>query len=200
MTDSAPEDPSLDDQEALSRYDAAKAAGLSDAEAREEGWPTAMAGRYHYSRGVRHPLIPLRIARAADVPDIELPAYQTEGAAGLDLAAIEKTYLHPGDTNKIRTGIHIEIPEGFLGLITPRSGLAYKHGVTILNTPGTIDSDYRGELRVIVINLGQKGFTITRGMRIAQLVITPIVQVAWTLVGELPSSARGEGGFGHTGE
>lgn len=132
---------------------------------------------------------------------LSLPAYATEASAGLDLMAAldEDRVLAPGERILIPTGFAIALPGGFEGQIRPRSGLALKHGVTVLNAPGTIDADYRGEVGVVLINLGQTPFVITRGMRIAQLVIAPVTRIAWAERRDLPESARGGGGFGSTG-
>ena len=134
---------------------------------------------------------------------LALPSYETAGAAGMDLyAAIPEggpMVLEPGQRNLIATGISIALPQGFEAQIRPRSGLAVKHGITCLNTPGTIDSDYRGEIKVILINHGREAFTISRGERIAQMIIAPVVQAIWTEVDELPQTKRGTGGFGSTG-
>jgi dUTP pyrophosphatase len=134
---------------------------------------------------------------------LELPAYETAGAAGMDLRAAvgddEPMTLAPGARALVPTGFVMEIPQGFEAQIRPRSGLAFKNGVTCLNTPGTIDSDYRGEVKVLLINLGQEDFVITRGMRIAQMVIAPVTQVRLTVVAETSDTTRGAGGFGSTG-
>ena len=128
------------------------------------------------------------------------PAYMTPGAAGMDLAAAEgPVTLAPGERTAIGTGLELEIPVGFEGQVRPRSGLARKHGVTLVNAPGTIDSDYRGEVTVLLINLGSVAHTIARGDRIAQLVIAPVTQVALEEATEISRTARGAGGFGHTG-
>jgi dUTP pyrophosphatase len=130
-----------------------------------------------------------------------LPDYLSEGAAGMDLpAAIAgPVELKPGAFTLVPCGFALAIPPGYEAQVRPRSGLASKHGVTVLNTPGTIDSDYRGEVKALLINLGQAAFTITPGMRVAQLVVAPVSRVEWNEVQELPDSARGAGGFGHTG-
>jgi dUTP pyrophosphatase len=130
-----------------------------------------------------------------------LPAYHSADAAGLDLsAALERPLrLEPLARCQVSTGIAVEIPPGSEGQLRPRSGLALEHGLTLLNSPGTIDADYRGEVRVVLINLGQRPVTINPGDRIAQLVIAPVTRAAVDEVSELASSARGEGGFGHTG-
>ncbi len=146
--------------------------------------------------------IPVEIARMPGAEDLPLPRYMSRGAAGLDLpAAIEgEKILQPGEFAKIPTGFAIALPEGYEAQARPRSGLAARHGVTILNTPGTIDSDYRGEIGVILINLGAEPFTINRGDRIAQLIIAPVVQGSLKEVSELEKTHRGPGGFGHTGK
>ncbi len=133
--------------------------------------------------------------------DLGLPSYATEGAAGMDLRAAltEPFVLRPGERTIVPTGLKMAIPLGFEGTVRPRSGLAMKHGLTVTNTPGTIDSDYRGEVKVLLINLGQEAFTLKRGERIAQLVITPVVQARIEPVPSLDETTRGSGGFGHTG-
>ena len=138
--------------------------------------------------------------RAAATP-LPLPRYMTEGAAGIDLLAdIEAAItLAPGDRVLVPTGLAVAIPIGYEAQIRPRSGLALRHGVTLLNSPGTIDSDYRGEVQVILINLGQEPFHIGRGERIAQLVVAPVARAELVEVTELASTDRGSGGFGHTG-
>lgn len=145
----------------------------------------------------------LRVAvtRLAHGRDLPLPAYATPGSAGLDLlAAVDAaTVLSPGGRMLVPTGLALALPPGTEAQIRPRSGLAIKHGVTCLNAPGTIDSDYRGEVGVILINHGAEPFTITRGMRIAQLVVAQVTQLVWDDVAVLPATMRGEGGFGSTG-
>lgn len=134
--------------------------------------------------------------------DLALPAYETPGAAGMDLrAALEVDVVLPpgGGTARVPTGLAIALPAGYEAQVRPRSGLAAKHGVTVLNAPGTIDSDYRGEVQVLLINHASLPFTLRRGDRIAQLVIAPVTRAAWSLARQLPTSARGEGGFGSTG-
>jgi len=132
-----------------------------------------------------------------------LPTYETSGAAGMDIRAAvgadESQVLEPGARALVPTGLIFEIPEGFEAQIRPRSGLAFKHGLTCLNTPGTIDSDYRGEVKVLLINLGDDAFEITRGLRIAQMVIAPVVQATIELRKTTSSTARGASGFGSTG-
>jgi dUTP pyrophosphatase len=141
-----------------------------------------------------------RLAHGADLP---LPAYETAHAAGMDLrAAIPEDApltLRPGDRQAVPTGLAMAIPPGFEGQVRPRSGLALRHGVTCLNSPGTVDADYRGEVKVILINHGSEAFTVRRGDRIAQLLISPVVQATWREVESLDGTARGAGGFGSTG-
>lgn len=132
---------------------------------------------------------------------LSLPTYQSAFAAGMDLpaAVVESIRLEPGMRALIPTGLVIELPPGYEGQVRPRSGLAMKHGITVLNAPGTIDADYRGEVQVLLVNLGEAGFTIERGMRIAQLVIAPVVQVRIALCEDLSDTQRGAGGFGSSG-
>ena len=132
---------------------------------------------------------------------LSLPEYQTAGASGFDLLAAcdEPVVIRPGHRMLIPTGISLSLPSGTEAQIRPRSGLAVKHGITLLNTPGTIDSDYRGEIKVIMINLGQEDFVVTRGMRIAQAVIAHVVKAKLLLADNLDATHRGSGGFGHTG-
>jgi len=139
-----------------------------------------------------------RLPHAADLP---LPAYATAQSAGMDLlAAVEgEVTLGPGERRLIPSGLAIALPAGYEAQVRPRSGLALKHGVTCLNTPGTIDADYRGEIGVILVNLGQAPFTVARGSRIAQLVVAAVARAAWRPVEGLEESARGDGGFGSTG-
>lgn len=143
--------------------------------------------------------VPVRVKRLPHFEGLELPAYATEGAAGMDVLAAEDVILAPGARHAVATGLAVAIPHGFEIQVRPRSGLALKHGVTVPNTPGTIDSDYRGELKVIMINHGDATFEIRRGDRIAQLVLAPVVQATWLKVDELDETMRGEGGFGSTG-
>ncbi len=137
-----------------------------------------------------------RLPHGAGLP---LPAYATAGAAGMDVVSAESVTLAPGGRHAVATGLALAIPQGYEIQVRPRSGLALKHGITVPNTPGTIDSDYRGELKVILINLGGEPFTIQRGDRVAQLVLAPVVQAAWDEVAELDATERGAGGFGSTG-
>src|SRR6478735_4036159 len=138
----------------------------------------------------------LRLPHGTGLP---LPSYATPGAAGLDVVSAEDFILAPGARHAVATGFAVAIPPGFEIQVRPRSGLALKHGISVPNTPGTIDSDYRGELKVIVINHGAEAFAIARGDRIAQLVLAPVTQAAWDEVAELDETARGAGGFGSTG-
>ncbi|WP_296719588.1 dUTP diphosphatase [Erythrobacter sp.] len=137
-----------------------------------------------------------RLPHGAALP---LPAYATSGAAGMDVVSAEEVTIAPGERHAVATGLAVAIPAGYEIQVRPRSGLALKHGITVPNTPGTIDSDYRGELKVILINLGSEPFAIARGDRVAQLVLAPVVQAAWDEVAELDATERGEGGFGSTG-
>lgn len=130
---------------------------------------------------------------------LNLPAQATAGAAGVDLVSAEETSIAPGQIHAVATGIALAIPEGYEGQVRPRSGLALKHGVTVLNAPGTIDADYRGEIKVILINHGAETFRIARGDRIAQLVVAPVTRVRFERVDALSETERGQGGFGSTG-
>ncbi|HEO70574.1 MAG TPA: dUTP diphosphatase [Candidatus Hydrogenedentes bacterium] len=145
--------------------------------------------------------VAVTIARVPGTEDIPLPTYETEHAAGMDLRAAldEPLTLEPGMRALVPTGIRIALPPGAEAQIRPRSGLAMHHGISMVNAPGTIDADYRGEIRVILINLGREPFAIQRGDRIAQLIVAPILRAQWQLVESLEPTPRGEGGFGHTG-
>lgn len=143
--------------------------------------------------------IPVQIRRLPHGEGLALPAYATAGAAGMDVLAAEDVRLTPGARHAVATGFAMAIPEGFEIQVRPRSGLALKHGISLPNTPGTIDSDYRGELKIIMINLGDSDFAIARGDRIAQLVLAPVVLADWTEVDALDETTRGGGGFGSTG-
>ncbi len=148
-----------------------------------------------------NPTVPVvRLPHAEGLP---LPTYETAQAAGMDLRAAvpddAPLTLRPGSRYPVPTGLAFALPPGFEGQVRPRSGLAFKHGVTCLNTPGTIDADYRGEVKVILVNHGEEDFVIRRGERIAQLVIAPVVQAVWAEVDNLDETARGAGGFGSTG-
>ena len=131
-----------------------------------------------------------------------LPAYETAHAAGMDLRAslTEEIIIKPLQRSLIPTGLFIELPTGYEAQIRPRSGLAYKHGITVLNSPGTIDADYRGEIKVLLVNLSDTEFKISNGERIAQMVVAKHETVVWQLTDELSSTDRGEGGYGHTGK
>jgi len=133
--------------------------------------------------------------------DLALPAYATDRSVGMDLAAAVQSdiVIEPGQTGLVPTGLMIAVPEGYEAQIRPRSGLALEYGITVPNSPGTVDPDYRGEIKVILLNLGSEPFKVGRGMRIAQMVIVPAVQASIRVVEELPPTERGEGGFGHSG-
>ena len=143
----------------------------------------------------------IAISREPGTEDLPLPEYETEHASGMDLraAVTEPLTLAPGERALVPTGLRIALPPDVEAQIRPRSGLALRHGISMVNTPGTIDADYRGEIRVILINLGQEPFTIERGERIAQMVIAPVLRATWVPAGTLGETARGGGGFGHTG-
>lgn len=143
--------------------------------------------------------VPVMVKRLPHFAGLELPEYATDGAAGLDVVAAEDVAFLPGARHAVATGLAVAIPPGFEIQVRPRSGLALKHGITVLNAPGTIDSDYRGEVKVILVNLGAEPFEIRRGDRIAQLVLAPVTQLSWLKVDELDDTARGSGGFGSTG-
>ncbi len=143
----------------------------------------------------------LLVQRVAGADDLPLPRAESERAAGLDLRARldAPLVLRPMERAAVPTGVRIALPPGFEGQVRPRSGLALRHGITLLNTPGTIDADYRGEVTVILVNLGSEPYTVSRGDRIAQLVVAALSRVELAEVAELPPSARGAGGFGHSG-
>ncbi|MGD9664241.1 MAG: dUTP diphosphatase [Novosphingobium sp.] len=144
--------------------------------------------------------IPVRIMRLPHGEGLALPAYATSGAAGMDVVAAEDVVLlASGGRHAVATGLAMAIPDGFEIQVRPRSGLALKHGISLANAPGTIDSDYRGELKVILINHGDADFAIKRGDRIAQIVLAPVVRAAWVVSESLDDTARGTGGFGSTG-
>lgn len=130
---------------------------------------------------------------------LSLPAYETEQAAGMDLRASEGLTIEPGEIRAVGTGLQIQLPQGYEAQIRPRSGLALKRGISIPNAPGTIDADYRGEIKVILINLGKEAFVIERGDRIAQMVVAPVCRVVWQETEQLDETKRGEGGFSSTG-
>ena len=143
----------------------------------------------------------VEILRLPNLRELELPEYMSDAASGMDLVAAveEPMQLPPGGHCLVPTGVAVAIPRGLEGQIRPRSGLALKHGVLVLNTPGTIDSDYRGEIKVILANFGASPFTVKRGERIAQLVVAPVLRVEWVESRELSATGREDGGFGHTG-
>lgn len=143
--------------------------------------------------------VPVKVRRLPHGEGLALPDYATEGAAGMDVLAAEDVSLPSGGRHAVATGIAMAIPEGFEIQVRPRSGLALKHGISLPNTPGTIDSDYRGELKIIMINLGEEAFAIKRGDRIAQLVAAPVQLATFAEVAELSDTERGTGGFGSTG-
>lgn len=146
-------------------------------------------------------LVPIR--RLPGCQDIPLPAYHSQHAAGMDVHAAvpadQPVVIEPNTQALIPCGISLAVPQGYEAQIRPRSGLAAKHGITMPNTPGTIDADYRGELKIPLMNLGHEAFVVTRGMRIAQMLIKPVPRTQWVEVSELPHTQRGDGGFGHTG-
>ncbi|MCU0530591.1 MAG: dUTP diphosphatase [Syntrophales bacterium] len=145
--------------------------------------------------------ISVAITRLSGSEDLPLPGYMTDHAAGMDLVAAVSgdLVLSPGHRALVPTGIAIALPRGFEAQIRPRSGLALKNGITLVNTPGTIDADYRGEIRIILINHGNEPFVVRRGDRIAQMIVAPVCRVRWDVQAALPSTDRGSGGFGHTG-
>lgn len=144
-------------------------------------------------------MVRVLIARSGRAKDFPLPEYATPASAGVDLRASEGCVIPPGGRVLVPTGLRIALPEDYEAQIRPRSGLALRHGVTLPNSPGTIDADYRGEVRVILMNLGQEPFVVEPGDRIAQMVVAPVTRVAWSEVEELDATERGEGGFGSTG-
>ena len=143
----------------------------------------------------------IQIQKLPGNADLPLPSHQSEGAVGMDLhaAVTGEVTLAPGARASIPCGIAIAVPPGYEAQVRPRSGLAAKHGISLVNTPGTIDPDYRGEVKVLLINHGKEPFVVARGMRIAQLLVLPVPRVVWKEVSELPPTARGSVGFGHTG-
>jgi dUTP pyrophosphatase len=143
--------------------------------------------------------VTVKILREGRAKEFPLPEYATASAAGADLRSAEDMLLLPGERAGVGTGIRVELPAGYEAQVRPRSGLAIRHGVTVLNAPGTIDSDYRGEVRVLLINLGKDPFSIVAGDRIAQLVVAPVTRVEWSEDESLGKTERGEGGFGSTG-
>ena len=156
------------------------------------------SGRRSPNKGVRLSVV-VKLRSLPGRPHLPLPSFATASSAGLDLVASEAVILSPNTWASVPTGLEIELPDGYEAQVRPRSGLAAKHGVTVLNAPGTIDADYRGEIKVLLINLGQVSYAIAPGDRIAQMVIAPVVRVEISLVGQLSTTSRGPGGFGHTG-
>lgn len=150
-------------------------------------------------RNSRQESVPVTVKRLPHSAGLELPAYATDGAAGMDVLAAEDVALAPGARHAVATGLAVAIPPGFEIQVRPRSGLALNYGISVPNAPGTIDSDYRGELKIIIINHGTDAFAVRRGDRIAQLVLAPVVQASWLEVDHLDETARGAGGFGSTG-
>jgi dUTP pyrophosphatase len=148
-------------------------------------------------------MIAVQIRRLAHAEGLGLPAYATAGAAGLDLVAAvpdgEPVVLRPGARTLVPTGLVLQLPAGYEGQVRPRSGLAFRQGITVLNAPGTIDADYRGELQVLLVNFGEEDVRVMRGMRIAQLVVAPVTRITWDETREIEATARGSGGFGSTG-
>lgn len=143
--------------------------------------------------------VPIRVKVLPHGEGLKLPEYATAGAAGMDVVSAEEVTIAPQGRHAVATGLALAIPPGFEVQVRPRSGLALKHGISVPNAPGTIDSDYRGELKVILINHGTEPFAIARGDRVAQLVLAPVTRAAWQVTEELDETARGEGGFGSTG-
>lgn len=145
--------------------------------------------------------VEIEVVRLAHAEGLPLPSYATEGAAGMDLlaAVTAPLVIPPGGRALVPTGLRIALPHGYEMQVRPRSGLALKNGITMPNTPGTVDEDYRGEVQVILMNLGAEAFTVERGMRIAQAVVAPVTRATWRTVEALPETARGAGGFGSTG-
>lgn len=145
--------------------------------------------------------ITVYVEQTEEGKDLPLPKYMSAQAAGLDLfaAVVEDVVLKKGEIKLVPTGLKIALPDSYEAQIRPRSGLAFKHGISLVNTPGTIDADYRGEIKIIMINFGDEDFTIRRGDRIAQMVINRIEQINWALTDTLEETTRGAGGFGHTG-
>lgn len=153
----------------------------------------------HSSKGHWPDPIPVLVKRLPHGEGLDLPAYATDGAAGMDVVSAEDVTIAPAARHAVATGLAVAIPPGYEIQVRPRSGLALKHGITVANAPGTIDSDYRGEVKVILINHGSDAFAIRRGDRIAQLVLAPVTCAGWLEVEHLEETARGEGGFGSTG-
>ncbi len=155
----------------------------------------------HFLVPPMQPTVTVKIEALPSAEGLPLPQYETESAAGLDLRAAvdEPVTLQPGRRFAMPTGLKIALPVGYEAQVRPRSGLAFKHGIALVNAPGTIDADYRGEVRVLLINLGEEPFTVSRGDRIAQLVVAPVTRIEWEPVETVDTTARGTGGFGSTG-
>ena len=143
--------------------------------------------------------VPVMVKRLAHFAGLSLPAYATDGAAGMDVLAAEDVTLAPGERHAVATGLALAVPPGYEIQVRSRSGLALRHGIGVPNAPGTIDADYRGELKIILINHGDAPFEVRRGDRVAQLVLGPVVRASWLKVDELDETPRGDGGFGSTG-
>ena len=158
-----------------------------------------MPGRIVLNKMAPDKMVRVLIARSGRAKDFPLPEYATPASAGVDLRASEARVIPPGGRALVPTGLRIALPEGYEAQVRPRSGLALKHGVTLPNSPGTIDADYRGEIGVILMNLGQEPFVVEPGDRIAQMVVAPVARVAWSEAEVLDATERGEGGFGSTG-
>jgi dUTP pyrophosphatase len=154
-----------------------------------------------YSVAMTRQTVLVKIKRGRAARGLPLPEYMSSGSAGMDVrAAVGKTMLvKPGQRTMVPTGLSVAVPEGYEVQVRPRSGLAIKHGVTVVNAPGTIDSDYRGEVKILLINLGQEDWLVKRGERIAQLILTPVSRAVWREVTKLDATGRGKGGFGHSG-
>lgn len=168
-----------------------------------EGLPPQAASAAKAAPAASTPALTVPVTRLPHGADLPLPTYATAGAAGLDLLAAVPAdaplAIPPGGWAGVPTGLAMALPPGFEGQVRPRSGLAMRFGVTVLNAPGTVDADYRGEVKVLLVNLGTEPFTVDRGMRIAQLVVAPVTQITLAEFGELGETARGAGGFGSTG-
>ena len=158
-----------------------------------------MPGRIVLNKMAPDKMVRVLIARSGRAKDFPLPEYATPASAGVDLRASDGCVIPPGGRALVPTGLRIALPEGYEAQVRPRSGLALRHGVTLPNSPGTIDADYRGEIGVILMNLGQEPFIVEPGDRIAQMVVAPVARVAWSEAEALDATERGEGGFGSTG-
>ena len=158
-----------------------------------------MSGKIVLNKMAPDKMVRVLIARSGRAKDFPLPEYATPASAGVDLRASDGCVIPPGGRALVPTGLRIALPEGYEAQVRPRSGLALRHGVTLPNSPGTIDADYRGEIGVILMNLGQEPFIVEPGDRIAQMVVAPVARVAWSEAEELDATERGEGGFGSTG-